>query len=38
MNRQLSFRGDYRHSERQSSEIGSSFENNALTFRILGQI
>ncbi|MBT5675094.1 MAG: outer membrane beta-barrel protein [Rhodospirillaceae bacterium] len=38
MNRQLSFRGDYRHSERQSSEAGSSFDNNAVTFRILGQI
>ena len=38
MNRQLSLRGDYRHGARISSEAGSSFDNNAMTLRILGQI
>jgi hypothetical protein len=38
MNRQLSLRGDYRHDARVSSEAGSSFDNNAMTLRILGQI
>ena len=38
MNREVQFRGDYKHSERISSEIGSSFDNNTLTFSILGQI
>ncbi len=38
MNRELQFRGEYRHSERSSSEQGSSFENNAVTIRIMGQI
>ena len=38
MNRELEFRGDYKHSERVSSEADSSFDNNAITFSILGQI
>ena len=38
MNREVHFRGDIRHTERSSSELGSSFDNNTVTFRILGQI
>ena len=38
MNRQFSVRGDYSHSERVSSESSSSFGNNAVTLRLLGQI
>jgi|TARA_B100000315_G_C14361596_1_gene488712 hypothetical protein len=38
MNREFQFRGEYRHSERISSEEGSSFDNNAVTLRVMGQI
>ena len=38
MNREVEFRGEYKHSERVSSEAGSGFENNTVTFRIKGQI
>jgi len=38
MNRQFSVRDDYSHSERVSSESSSSFGNNAVTLRLLGQI
>ena len=38
VNREFEVRGDYRHSERISSEDGESFGNNTVTLRLLGQI